>query len=315
MQFYQAPLEGITGYIYRNALEQVFGGVDKYFAPFIGPHQKIVISDKEKRELCPEHNPEIKLIPQIMTMDADGFLTLTKWLHEQYGYTEFNLNFGCPSGTVVSKKRGAGALSDLVRLDTFLEQIFEKSPYRISLKTRLGMHEIQEFSDIMKVYQKYPVSELIIHPRVRDELYQGTVHENLYHEVEKNSQTELVYNGNIFSKDDYEAVVSRCDDRTRAVMIGRGMVCNPAIFRQLKGGDAMSRDELTMFLTLLREGYCRDFSGETPVLYKLKEIWAYLGMYLTGVCQADAKLMKKIRKAKSLSEYGMYEREMVQFLS
>lgn len=309
MKLYQAPLEGITSYIYRNALQSVFGGVDKYFTPFISPYVKRIITNREKNQLCPENNTNQYLVPQIMSSDAPGVRALMDWLHENYAYEEFNFNFGCPSGTVVSKGRGAGALRDLTILKRFLDEVMDGIPYRISVKTRLGMRDAEEFYDVLELYNRYQFEEIIIHPRVREEFYDGMPHMEIYQYAAENSKNPVVYNGSLFSVADYEAVLNDYGEISKAVMFGRGMLRNPAIFREIKGGPALTSSELEEYLHRILDGYTKEFSGETPVLYKMKEIWVYMGEELVTNYGVDAKLLKKIKKSRHLSEYRIYEKE------
>ena len=193
MKLYQAPLEGITGYIYRNALFKVFGGPDKYFMPFISPYEKRIITEKEIKQLCPENNRDTKAIPQILTTDSKGFTELTDRLNSEYGYEEFNINFGCPSGTVVSKGRGAGTLADTDLLESFLDEIMSRSRYKISVKTRIGLHNKNEFQAILAIYNKYSLEELIVHPRIGDEKYKGLPHMDVYREACNNSKNNPIF--------------------------------------------------------------------------------------------------------------------------
>ena len=157
MKFYLAPLEGITGYIYRNAQHDFFGaGIDKYFMPFLAPHTKRSFNAKEKNDILPEHNAGMYAVPQILTNSAADFLRIEKDLGA-FGYRELNINLGCPSGTVVSKGRGAGFLASPEKLDQFLEEIFSKTEAKISLKTRIGMEEPEEFFRLLEIYNKYPL--------------------------------------------------------------------------------------------------------------------------------------------------------------
>ena len=167
MKLYLAPLEGITGWIYRNAQHICFGGFDKYFIPFISPNQHGHFSAREKKDVMPEHNQAMYAVPQILTNQADDFLYTAGKLQEYYGYEEINLNLGCPSRTVVTKCRGAGFLGEPERLKKFLDEIFEKCSIKISLKTRLGMEDPEEFGQILTIYNSFPVEEIIIHPRVQ----------------------------------------------------------------------------------------------------------------------------------------------------
>ena len=173
MKIYLAPLEGITGYTYRRALYNCFGGFDKYFIPFILPNQKGHLSTREKKDIMPENNEGMYAVPQILTKNAEDFIQTAETLQE-YGYNEVNLNLGCPSKTVVTKGRGAGFLDRPDELDKFLDEIFRKCDMKISIKTRLGMDDPEEFEDLLTIYNKYPLEELIVHARVQKDYYKNT---------------------------------------------------------------------------------------------------------------------------------------------
>lgn len=320
-KLYQAPLEGITGYIYRRAIHKTFGGVDKYFAPFISPYEKRIITDKEKNQLCPEHNEGMYLVPQILTIEADGFCELANWLHDNYGYEEFNLNLGCPSATVASKGRGAGALGDTYKLDKLLYGIFEGCPssYRISVKTRIGLHNADEFADILKVYNNYKMEELIIHPRVKTQQYGGNPDMAVFDYAMQNSTNPVVYNGDINSAQDYEDLMSRPEresyvNQEIGIMIGRGMLKDPSIFRQIKGGAKLNKDEMNDFLKRILDDYSAELSGEFHVLQKMKEIWAFMGDDLSMRYDIPEKLIKKIRKSRSVSEFSIWQTEAIGYI-
>ena len=151
MNLYFAPLEGIGGYIYRNAQADYFEKADKYFSPFLAPNQNRSISPKEYKDIAPEHNEGIYLVPQIMANNAEVFLKAVQEL-EQLGYQEVNLNLGCPSKTVVTKGCGAGFLERPDELERFLDHIFANTDLKISIKTRLGMDDAEEFEDLLEIY-------------------------------------------------------------------------------------------------------------------------------------------------------------------
>lgn len=322
-QLYMAPLEGITGYIFRNALAAHFGeGIDKYFTPFFMPHEKRAFSDKELREILPGNNTGISLVPQIMTNDADDFTRL-KNEFRALGYTEVNINFGCPSRTVASKKRGAGALEDVDRLDRFFDAVYAKPDGEISVKTRLGVSNPEEFTQILKVYSKYPIKELIIHPRVLKEQYGGTVHRDIFMSTYESYSGTLCYNGDIVSTQDYEGlledltgVFENAQKATKSigsnmrpvnVMIGRGILRNPGLIREIATGRAACNYEIEAFMSQLADDYSRVFSGQTPVLFKLKEIWNFL----RDRYPEEEKTIKKLLKSRTMSEYKMYEKAIL----
>lgn len=176
MQYYLAPMEGITTYIYRNAYAKYFGHIDKYFTPFIASKK---MNTREVRDILPENNEGIEVVPQILTNRVDDFLAIAEKI-ASYGYQTVNLNLGCPSGTVTAKKRGAGFLSVPDELDAFLYEIYEKCPLRISIKTRLGIYDLEEWDDLLDIYAKYPIDELIIHTRLQKEFYAGKTHPEAY---------------------------------------------------------------------------------------------------------------------------------------
>lgn len=322
MKFYLAPLEGITGYIYRNALHDFYGkGIDKYFMPFLAPHTKRSFSAKEKNDILPEHNKALYAVPQILTNNASDFLRIEKDLRA-LGYEEININLGCPSGTVVSKGRGAGFLAKKDELDAFLEEIFEKAEGKISLKTRIGMEKPEEFYELLEIYNKYPLEELIIHPRVQKELYQGKPHMEIFHYARKYSKNPLCYNGDIYTKEDYVNRIKEWeseDDKEEslmdvsAIMLGRGVLKTPWLIKEL-AGDAFSEEKeavtdkqkLLAFHDRLLTDYKSVMSGDKNVLFKMKELW----MYLQYQFEDREKTAKKIKKANNLMEYQAAVREI-----
>ncbi|HJA19813.1 MAG TPA: tRNA-dihydrouridine synthase family protein [Candidatus Mediterraneibacter ornithocaccae] len=304
MRLYLAPLEGITGWIFRSALYKCFGGFDKYFVPFIRPNQMGHFSAREKKDILPAHNEGMYTVPQILTNKPEDFIRTAAKLKE-YGYEEINLNLGCPSKTVVTKGRGAGFLAYPDRLDAFLDEIFEKCDIRISIKTRLGMEEPEEFYDLMEIYNKYPMEELIIHPRVQKDFYKNTANLELFSEILPESRNPVCYNGDIFTPDDYERFVNLHPSVER-IMTGRGVLVDPALARRIRGGSAAGKEELRRFHELLYAGYCEEMSGDRTILYKMKELWTYLAPGFTNY----KKYAKKIKKAEKCTVYEKVVEEL-----
>ena len=299
-----APLEGITGYIYRKTYAKYFGGVDKYFSPFISPNQKRICRTREQKDILPENNAGLYLVPQIMTNQADMFIKTVKYL-QQYGYQEFNLNLGCPASTVVTKMKGSGFLAQPEKLEQFLEQIYEKCDANISIKTRIGFESAEEFSRLLSIFEKFPVSELIIHPRTRQDFYQNEPDMGAFSYAMSHSRHRICYNGNIFSKKDYTNLVENYP-ALQCVMLGRGILQNPTIIEQIKGNELSDKDHIKAFMTEICEKYKEELSGDRPVLFKMKELWQYLVFSF----DVDEKWKKKMRKAQSLSEYQIIINEL-----
>lgn len=313
MKLYLAPLEGITTYIYRRAYEQHFGGADRFFTPFIVNKK---LGSREIQEILPENNPGKELIPQIMSNRAEDFIQVAKEI-AAYGYDTVNLNLGCPSGTVVSKKRGAGFLAYPEELEGFLSKIYDKCPMKISIKTRIGLEDEKEWENLLSIYEKYPMEELIIHPRLRTDYYKAPVRMGAFAKAAAQIKVPLCYNGEINSVEDV-ALVQAQFPKIGRIMIGRGVLRHPDLIRQIRraernvlSGEADSaesgvRQQLRAFHDQLLEDYREIMSGDRNALFKMKEIWSYMGESFEG---AD-KYLKKIKKANRLTDYQIAVNEI-----
>ncbi len=302
MKYYLAPMEGLTTYNFRTNWDRYYGGMDKYFTPFISNRH---MNSRERGDVLPEHNVGMYTVPQILTNKAEEFLSLAKQL-AGYGYREINLNLGCPSGTVVARNRGAGFLGTPRELEDFLDEIFEKCPLEISVKTRIGMDYMVEWAPLLKIYQKFPMKELIIHPRLQKEGYKGTPHLEAFAEAAGALQCPLCYNGDITSPETLSQILTKLP-MVDTVMIGRGILQNPGLLQELKSassGAALPSPEerlavLKEFHNSLLAGYQEIMSGDTNTLYKMKDLWTFLNRSF----ESPEKYVKKIRKATDVSDY------------
>ena len=307
MKFYLAPMEGITGYIYRQAYNSCFKPMDRYFTPFLAPKHKSGFSSKELNDILPEHNQGMEVIPQILTSDPEDFLDTAVKLKE-YGYTEVNLNLGCPSGTVAAKGKGAGFLKDTEKLARFLGEVsegMERENLHFSIKTRVGVESEEEFQTLLGLYNQCPLTELIIHPRVLKDFYKYNVRMNAFKEGFEKSRHSVCYNGDIFRRKDYDRLVKEYPDLDK-IMMGRGIMMNPFLMEEIADGTSQkvsgkmsAARKADRSHRLLCDGYTHVMSGDRPVLFKMKELWGFL----IHSCPEEEKLMKKIRKAQHLAEY------------
>lgn len=305
MRFYFAPLEGITGYIYRNAHQKYFPGIDRYYSPFVVTRDGGIMKKKELRDILPENNPGIRLIPQILTNHSENFLHAAEQMKE-LGYQEVNLNLGCPSGTVSAKGRGAGFLrwERRARLQHFLDEIFCEAQVNISVKTRIGWDEPEEFEDLLQLYNEYPICELTIHPRTRQEFYKGNVHRDTFALAYENSKNPVCYNGDICTPEDYQELVREFPNLS-AVMIGRGLLADPSLVGRI-GGETMEKEILWEFYQTVFSEYQKVLSGDTPLLFKMKELWIYMASLFTDY----EKYLKKIKKTHHMEEYQLVVRRL-----
>ncbi len=292
-----APMEGVTGASYRRIHSAMFPGADKYYAPFIAPDGKGNCKLSHLRDILPDNNEGISLVPQLLVNSAEAFLTVAKQLKE-LGYEEVNLNAGCPSGTVVSKHKGAGMLADLGSLDEFLSRVFKEAPVKISVKTRMGMNSTEEFPAILEIYKRYPLSELIIHARDRAGMYKSRPDLETFSRVFEGCPFPVCYNGNLFNAAQMSALTEKIPALQR-VMLGRGAAANPALFRVLKGGKALQREELREFHDRLLEDALASGLSDRYAMARMKELWYYM-IYMFP---DSAKAYKALNKSKTLADY------------
>lgn len=297
MKFYFAPMEGITGYIYRNAHYKCFNSVEKYFTPFISPSQNKCFITREWNDILPEHNIGMNVVPQILTNQSKYFIRTCLELKEM-GYREVNLNLGCPSGTVVSKHKGSGFLSEREALSSFLHDIFSALDIKISIKTRIGKDSPDEFYELLRIFNCYPLEELIIHPRVQKDFYKNKPNWSVFQLACENSKNPVCYNGNIFSFFDYSEFIKEFPD-VDCIMLGRGLLANAGIIDYIKDKKPLKKQRLKEFHDMIYHGYQEVLSGDKSVLCKMKE----LSFYMTMIFFESEKYRKKIKKAQKLTDY------------
>ena len=297
MFFDFAPMEGITSAVFRRLHHQYFPGVDRYYTPFLSPTKEHIFTPRELREITPACNQDIPVVPQLLTKVPADFLWAAGELYAM-GYGEVNLNAGCPSGTVTAKGKGAGMLADLQMLDQFLNEVFAKAPCAVSVKTRLEMDNPEEFEPILEIYNRYPISELIIHPRVRKDFYRHAVRPEGFEYALKTSKNPVSYNGGLVTMQDCAACAQRYP-QAKAIMLGQGLVSDPFLVGKLKYGVQADQAVLREFHDRLFAEYTLQFGSRANAVKRMKEIWVYLIR-----CFADSERHgKRLLKAKTPEEY------------
>ena len=276
MKFYLAPLEELTGFIYRNAYHDFFHPMDKYFAPFIAAKQNEgkQFCYKEKKDILPENNKHLYLVPQILTNSSEDFIRTAKAIRE-FGYEEVNLNLGCPSKPVVNRGRGSGFLAKREELLRFLDAIFSSLDMKISIKTRIGRYDPEEIGPLMEIYNQFPLEELIVHPRVQKEFYSGTPHKEAFLTAYQMRKQPLGYNGDIFQKEDYEKILQEFP-MIDSVMLGRGVLVNPGLLGTICGKEEVSIAVWKAFLERVCADYMELHQDPQRALHKMKELWCYI---------------------------------------
>lgn len=304
-----SPLQGFTDFRFRNAQNKIFGGIDTYYAPYIRLNGKMVIKSSYQRDLLPENNSELEVIPQIITNDADEFLFVSKYVQE-LGYKELNWNLGCPYPMVTKCGMGSGLISNTEKINQILHKVHNESDIIVSMKMRLGYDTTEEILDVFPILEKYPIKNVAIHARIGKQLYKGGVHLDAFQACVDNTKLKLYYNGDITSVAKFKEMQARFPTIDHW-MIGRGLIADPFLPSMIKNDSyEYPKNKMELFSEFhdtLYEGYSESLSGSTHILLKMHHLWEYFSVIFSN----PHKVHKKIKKAKSIRNYEQAVAEIV----
>lgn len=306
--FYCAPLEGLTSFVFRRAHAKYFPGVQKYYSPFLAPAGDGLFSKRERRDVRPENNEGVNLVPQLLVRNPQDFIRGAREL-QQMGWTEINLNLGCPSGTVFSKGKGAGFLAHPEELDAFLDRVFSALDCRVSVKTRLGVSGSEEFYKLLETYNKYPIYELTVHARVRTDFYKLPVRSEYFAYTLENSRAPVCVNGDLINPSDIARLLGQLPE-CRSVMLGRGLCADPALVIKAQGGAVPDRERFVAFHDEIFCGYTEAFGAATSAMARMKELW----FYLINLFDDSKKYSKRIKKTTDPGDYLLLAHEVIRRL-
>lgn len=300
MRLYLAPMRGLTDSVYRNTYSRYFPGIDLAIAPFITTVQGNKIKPAHIRGLLPEQNQSMPVIPQILSNNPEKFIDLARYLTDM-GYADVNWNLGCPFPMVANKKRGCGLLPHPEQVDVFLDKVVPSICARLSIKTRLGRYDADEIDRLMPVFNRYPLSEIIIHPRTGAQMYTGQTDLCRFEKCVKMSNHPIVYNGDIQSRENFEGLSARFGQLS-GWMIGRGVLANPFLPGIIKQGSDACSEKIPILIRFhdeLFDQYQHILSGPSHAVQKMKGLWAYLSLSFPD----SAKALKKIYRANDIGRY------------
>lgn len=297
-----APLRGLTDVVFRNAFERHFDGIDEAVAPFITSVKGRRIKPSHLRDLNPDLNQAMPVVPQILSNNGDEFIHLAKTLFD-LGYEEINWNLGCPYPMVANKRRGSGLLPYPERVDRLLDQIIEGIPGRLSIKTRLGRFSAAEIERLIPIFNRYPLARVIIHPRFGEQMYDGRVDLDAFKACLVQIAHPVVYNGDIIESRHFARHYVRFPGVV-GWMLGRGLLANPFLADMIKGQLPSNEQRTLRFRSFhddLVDGYSRLFSGPGHVLDRMKGFWRY---FADGYADGR-RILNRIRKVRDLKRYMM----------
>ncbi|HJS01003.1 MAG TPA: tRNA-dihydrouridine synthase family protein [Flavobacterium sp.] len=304
-----SPLQGFTDFRFRNAQNKYFGGIDTFYSPYIRLNGKLIIKNSYQRDLLPENNEGLEVIPQVITNDADEFLFVSKYVQE-LGYKELNWNLGCPYPMVTKSGMGSGLICQTQKIDAILEKVHAESDILVSMKMRLGYETPNEILDVLPLIEKYPVKNIAIHARIGKQLYNGGVNLDGFQQCVDATKLKLYYNGDITSVAQFQKMQKRFPSIDHW-MIGRGLIADPFLPSMIKNNSleypSNKMELFSDFHDTLYAGYSESLSGATHILLKMHHLWEYFSVIFSN----PHKVNKKIKKAKSIRNYETAVREII----
>ena len=304
-----SPLQGFTDFRFRNAQNKYFGGIDTFYSPYIRLNGKLIIKNSYQRDLLPENNTGLEVIPQIITNNADEFLFVSKYVQE-LGYKELNWNLGCPYPMVTKSGMGSGLICQTEKINAILEKVHAESDIIVSMKMRLGYDNAEEILDVLPLLEQYPIKNIAIHARIGKQLYNGGVNLDGFQQCVDNTKLKLYYNGDITSISQFHKMQERFPTIDHW-MIGRGLIADPFLPSMIKKNSSeypSNKMELfSDFHDTLYAGYSESLSGATHILLKMHHLWEYFSVIFSN----PHKVNKKIKKAKSIRNYEQAVKEII----
>jgi len=303
-----SPLQGFTDFRFRNAQNKYFGGIDTFYSPYIRLNGKLVIKSSYERDLLPENNVGLEVIPQIITNDADEFLFVAKYVQE-LGYKELNWNLGCPYPMVTKCGMGSGLIKEFEKINAILDKVHTQSDIIVSMKMRLGYENTDEILQVLPVLEKYPIKNVAIHARLGQQLYKGGVHLDAFQKCVDSTKLKLYYNGDITSVAKFNEMKERFPSIDHW-MIGRGLISDPFLPSMIKSNASeYPKNKMELFSAFhdtLYEGYSGSLSGATHILLKMHHLWEYFSVTFSN----PHKVHKQIKKAQSIRNYEAAVKEI-----
>ena len=303
-----SPLQGFTDFRFRNAFHKYFGGIDTFYSPYIKLNGKLVIKGSYERDILPENNNTLEVIPQIITNDAEEFLFVTKYV-QQLGYKELNWNLGCPYPMVAKCGMGSGLISNTSQIEHILKRVHNETDIIVSMKMRMGYENPTEILDVFPILEQYPIKNIAIHARIGKQLYKGGVDLDSFQKCLDTSKQKIYYNGDITSVEKFRTMQERFPSIDHW-MIGRGLIADPFLPSMIKNNTTeYPKNKLEIFEAFhdtIYQEYDTYLQGPTPIRMKMLGFWEYFSESFSN----PQKTYKKIKKAGNCKNYEAAVKEI-----
>ena len=303
-----SPLQGFTDYRFRNAFQHYFGGIDTFYSPYIKLNGKLAIKGSYERDILPENNTTLEVIPQIITNDAEEFLFVANYV-QQLGYKELNWNLGCPYPMVAKCGMGSGLIRNTTQIEHILQRVHEETNIIVSMKMRMGYENPTEILDVFPILEQYPIKNIAIHARIGKQLYKGGVDLDSFQKCLDHTKHKIYYNGDITSVEKLRMMQERFPSIDHW-MIGRGLISDPFLPSMIKNNTTeYPKNRLEIFENFhdtIYHDYDAYLSGPTPIRMKMLGFWEYFSESFSN----PQKTFKKIKKAGNSKNYEAAVKEI-----
>ena len=303
-----SPLQGFTDFRFRNAFHKYFGGIDTFYSPYIKLNGKLVVKGSYERDILPENNSTLEVIPQIITNDAEEFLFVAKYV-QQFGYKELNWNLGCPYPMVAKCGMGSGLIKNTDQIEHILKRVHNETNIIVSMKMRMGYENPTEILDVFPILEQYPIKNIAIHARIGKQLYKGGVDLDSFQKCLDTSKQKIYYNGDITSVTKFNELQERFPSIDHW-MIGRGLIADPFLPSMIKNNTTeYPKNKLEIFEAFhdeIYQEYDAYLSGPTPIRMKMLGFWEYFSESFSN----PQKTFKKIKKAGNSKNYEIAVKEI-----
>lgn len=303
-----SPLQGFTDFRFRKAFHKHFGGIDTFYSPYIKLNGKLIVKGSYERDILPENNTTLEVIPQIITNDAEEFLFVTKYV-QQFGYKELNWNLGCPYPMVAKCGMGSGLISNTSQIEHILKRVHNETDIVVSMKMRMGYDNPTEILEVFPILDQYPIKNIAIHARIGKQLYKGGVDLDSFQKCLNHTKHKIYYNGDITSVTKFKELQERFPSIDHW-MIGRGLIADPFLPFMIKNNTTEYPKKRFEIFEAFHDEIYREYDaylqGPTPIRMKMLGFWEYFSESFSD----PQKTYKKIKKAGNAKNYEKIVKEI-----
>lgn len=299
-QLVLAPMAGITNEAFRSICKEMGAGL--VVCEMISD-KALSFHNAKTIKMTGVNQNEHPLSMQIFGADKETLVYAAKWIYENTDADIIDINMGCPVNKV-AKRAGAGSslLRNLNKVYEITKAVVEATPLPVTVKIRIGWDENNiNAVENAKMIEKAGACAIAVHGRTRAQMYSGHANLDVIKDVVEAVNIPVVGNGDIV--DGPSALHMLEYTGCKAIMIGRGALGNPWIFKEINAyfaGEEFKRPSKEEIYNMIVDQYERllKLKGERLALLEMR---SHVGWYLKGM-QGSAQIKNKANQALSFEE-------------